>query len=75
VPIHESQLPAKLRDRARGIDPGTKHRAAPQRSDPCDYECATCGERFEWTTTATTSPGAIEHQDRTGHGRFRMVLT
>lgn len=79
MPIHESQLPKSVRDRARGIDPKPKRGKAARRvTVAVPYVCVApgCGWPFMWTTSEDSTPAHVEaHQVATGHARYAMVLT
>lgn len=79
MPIHESQLPKAVRDRARGLDPKAKAGKAPRRTTVAvPYRCAEpdCGWEFMWTTSEDSTPAhVVAHQVATGHARYEMVHT
>ncbi len=76
MPIHESQLPAAVRNRARQIDPKAPRtsRGRAVKGEAPEYVCMVCGWRFRWTTTEGNPAHLSEHMDRTGHVRYQQVL-
>lgn len=77
MPIHESQLPAAVRNRARQIDPkpprAARNRTVAKGEAP-EYVCMVCGWRFRWTTAEGNPAHLSDHMATTGHVRYQQTL-